>query len=301
VNESPGPSDEHHDVHARQGEALWELLCDVSADVSGPTDDRLRTHISEGLARWVEIQNAAAVALVRRSAPRNLLVAGWQRRDLTGDLLVALTEPELDHPSEASYCAARPLPAEAGLPPLGCYEVPVGAGGVALRAYVDERPPVEHDAVHRVFAELVAGALHRTGIEERLRVTAMKDPVTGLANRRLLVDHIERRLAAMERRTYEQMIVVSIEAQLHAPGRENHPSSARLDPEIVDEVELVVSRRLRAAVRRSDLVAVVAPHVFVAAIELAPGDDLLVPVERLRRAVCEPVAVRSTTFPVNVR
>ncbi len=305
VNDSTGSPEEHHDVEAVQGEALWELLCDVSSDVSGPTDERLRSHVSEALSRWVGIQGAAAVALVRKSSPRNLLVAGWQRRDLPGDILVGLTEAEFEPATEANFTLVAPHSNGGQIAPTkGRYEIPVGAGRVALRAYVDQRPPEEHDAVHRLFAELIAGALHRSGLEERLRVTAMKDPVTGLANRRLLVDHLERRLAAMERRTYEQLIIVAIEVHLAIPGRENHPSTSALsaiDPDIADEVELVVSRRLRAAARRSDLVSVVAPHVFVAAIELAPGDDMMVPIERLRRAVCEPVAVRSTTLPVHIR
>jgi diguanylate cyclase (GGDEF)-like protein len=170
-------------------------------------------------------------------------------------------------------------------------ELEVSADGdpaIAGRSYVVYALPVEGDRVVCQYRDITE--LHAT--QQALQEQALQDPLTGLPNRRLLLDHAELALARLSRR---QGVVALLFCDLDSFKAVNdtlgHPAGDALLRE--------VAGRLRGAVRPEDTVARFGGDEFVVLCEGAVGDiGPLAMAERIRDAVVGRYDVRGT--PVSV-
>jgi diguanylate cyclase (GGDEF)-like protein len=81
--------------------------------------------------------------------------------------------------------------------------IPLTAQGVQLGfIYISSAQPVAEDRLDllQALAEQLSMALHNISLQERLRVQSIRDPLTGLFNRRYLEESLARELARCERR-----------------------------------------------------------------------------------------------------
>lgn len=130
--------------------------------------------------------------------------------------------------------------------------------------------------------------------EERLAHLADHDELTGLANRRRLHAHVSGALGRMERGQIAGVVVLFCDVDDFKQVNDDHGHW------VGDEVLLLITRRLRAAVRPEDLVARLGGDEFVVVIE---GDPALIEAEALDRvedALAEPVRVGSIVAPTAV-
>ena len=115
--------------------------------------------------------------------------------------------------------------------------------------------------------------------ERHLHVLAHSDPLTGLANRRVLEQVIEAALLAHEP-------IVVIEADLDGFKALNDAAGHHVG----DLVLIEVARRLSAAVRPDDLVTRVGGDEFIVVCRSVGDDSVTDLVTRVRQAVSEPIA-----------
>jgi diguanylate cyclase (GGDEF)-like protein len=170
-------------------------------------------------------------------------------------------------------------------------ELEVSADGdpaTAGRSYDFYALPVEGDRVVCQYRDITE--LHAT--QQALQEQALQDPLTGLPNRRLLLDHAELALARLPR---HQGVVALLFCDLDSFKAVNdtlgHPAGDALLRE--------VAGRLRGAVRPEDTVARFGGDEFVVLCEGALGDiGPLAMAERIRDAVIGRYDVRGT--PVSV-
>ncbi len=131
---------------------------------------------------------------------------------------------------------------------------------------------------------------------QELRRQARHDPLTGLANRRLLEEHLERVLLQAER-TGSEGHVVLIDLDKFKPINDTLGHAAG------DEVLRTVAQRLRACMRSTDIVARVGGDEFVIVTSTAsPGtatDDAFALVARIREAMTQPLLWEETSIKIS--
>jgi diguanylate cyclase (GGDEF)-like protein len=140
----------------------------------------------------------------------------------------------------------------------------------------------------RAFARRFAVALGSEERRESLLRQAYYDDLTGLPNRQLLKDRLERELAHA-RRTHAQVVVIYIDLDRFKNVNDSLGHSAG------DELLLAVSRRLASQVRESDTLARLGGDEFVL---IAPGPNehpAHVLAERLQAALREPISIQDST------
>jgi diguanylate cyclase (GGDEF)-like protein/PAS domain S-box-containing protein len=129
---------------------------------------------------------------------------------------------------------------------------------------------------------------------ERQRLTqyALHDPLTGLANRYLLVEELRRMLQGLSRRE-GSVALVYLDLDDFKRINDEHGHDAG------DDVLAAVARRLSGAVRSEDVVARLGGDEFVVATTAAerlPDGDLVV--ARIRKVLSAPFRVRGQAFGV---
>ncbi len=122
-------------------------------------------------------------------------------------------------------------------------------------------------------------------VKERLAHQALHDPMTGLANRTALMDHLERRLSALERQPgHVALLFIDLDDFKDINDSCGH--------QVGDEVITEVSRRLVTIARRNDTVARMGGDEFVLLFQARHGDDLKRVAERVVRTVSAPLKTR---------
>lgn len=125
----------------------------------------------------------------------------------------------------------------------------------------------------------------RREVENRLAHLAHYDALTGLANRALLTEEIDRAIAAA-RRHRQRLAVVFIDLDHFKQVNDS------LGHEAGDELLKTVAYRLRHAVRDSDLVARLGGDEFVILLpEIETAEDVLVVTEKVQSECARPVLV----------
>ncbi|MCW2713709.1 MAG: hypothetical protein JWN88_756 [Frankiales bacterium] len=154
-----------------------------------------------------------------------------------------------------------------------------GPGWLAVSAQdITERRQAEHD-----LRELTSV----------LSEQAVRDPLTGLANRALLGERLRASLAR-DARTGEATGVLFLDLDGFKGINDRYGHA------VGDAVLRVVADRLRAGVRPSDTVARLGGDEFVVLVEGATGPGLAVLVERLQDAVSDPFDVHGQRLKVGV-
>ena len=156
-------------------------------------------------------------------------------------------------------------------------EVPV-EGRILSWSYHPHRPL----ALVHLFAEDVTA---RRAMEERLRHEALHDPLTGLPNRRLLM---ERLCAALDRGRRRgggtALLFLDLDRFKLVNDSLGHP--------VGDQLLAAVAERLRAALRPADTVARFGGDEFAVLLDGAPGAEAaLRTAEAVQRALAAPVAL----------
>ena len=176
-----------------------------------------------------------------------------------------------------------PVAITSGDPSLGAVIVLAEPGG---RVTADERRLLE------LTGRLAAIAVKEAATEVELAYRATHDVLTGLANRALFLDQLERALARVERRPWLVALLF-----LDLDGFK--PVNDRLGHEAGDELLRVVAGRLRDALRPADTVARFGGDEFAMLCEdLADEDDACALAERVGTVIAEPVTIEGATVTV---
>ncbi len=142
-------------------------------------------------------------------------------------------------------------------------------------------------------ANVLAGARARRAAETELRHAATHDPLTGLANRRLLEQELAYAAARARRREHPTAVLaVDLDRFKDVNDRFGHAAG--------DTVIREVAGRLQRAVRETDTVARVGGDEFVVIAEDLPPGELDRVLSRIERAVQHPVSVDGDRVRVGV-
>ena len=141
---------------------------------------------------------------------------------------------------------------------------------LALRAKTDELTRLYQDLrvqrvqdLERINAELEQEVAERKLAEERARELSIRDPLTGLVNRRSLIQQLEHAVASADRQRGEfALLFLDLDKFKHINDTLGHDAG--------DELLRQVSARLLAAVRVSDVVARLGGDEFVVLLD-GPG------------------------------
>jgi diguanylate cyclase (GGDEF)-like protein len=143
-------------------------------------------------------------------------------------------------------------------------------------------------------AERLALAVERDRILSVRTIEASTDPLTGLPNRRSLVEHLERQLAIAERaRAPLSVLMLDLDRLKEINDAHGHAAG--------DEALRAFARALSATIRRSDLAARFAGDEFVIVMANTRGRDAREVAEKIRAAVAAvEVRVGASGIPVRL-
>lgn len=159
----------------------------------------------------------------------------------------------------------------------------VVAVGVLLCFFGRDRSPGEHDSqLQRALGRQAAQALSRIRLQRELTQLALHDPLTGLANRQLLREHLDHALAAAARSgTAVAVIFIDLDGFKTVNDTRGH--------QFGDAVLTRVATRLRSAVRASDSVGRLGGDEFVIVCESTDEATASVIAERIRTSMQVPM------------
>ncbi|HEX4763484.1 MAG TPA: EAL domain-containing protein, partial [Usitatibacter sp.] len=125
----------------------------------------------------------------------------------------------------------------------------------------------------------------RKRLQDDMRRKAMHDPLTGLPNRAMFMESLERALAKARRRASRfSVCFIDLDRFKEVNDTMGHPAG--------DSLLLEVSRRLTTAVRQSDLVARLAGDEFVVLIEEHGGpEEVMIVAQKVLAALARPVTI----------
>ena len=271
---------------ARQFE-LFRMLARIDRMIlDDPSTDVL---VEQILPTLPSLLHARVVAVAVASRSTGKLAIWWTSRDsttvshlqtdaLTIDVLIGKVDVRIPALADAQDA----LPALHGLP----IEVEGKLRGALLLADPQARGSSMRHA--RAFARRFSVALGSEERRESLIKQAYYDDLTGLPNRQLFKDRLERELAHAKRtNTRVALIYIDLDRFKNVNDSMGHSAG--------DALLLAVSKRLGSQVRDSDTLARLAGDEFVL---IAPGPDehpAHILAERLQASLRDPIVVQDAT------
>ena len=201
--------------------------------------------------------------------------------DSTSDPVRQLLERRLAQQRALADFARRALRAPA-------LDAVIADGAALSRRFSDEEELDVSEAVADV-VEAVRGRLYAV---EASRHAALHDPLTGLANRALVMDHLDLALKRAERRsTLTAVVFLDLDDFKRINDTRGHVAG--------DELLVGVAQRLRGAVRPTDTLGRWGGDEFVAVCDdLEQSADVLAIIERMAGAFDLPFEIGDGTFSV---
>lgn len=142
---------------------------------------------------------------------------------------------------------------------------------------------------------LLTVALELRHQEEQLRRAALHDPLTGLPNRALFTEQLERSVARAQHHTHYHFGVLFLDLDGFKEVNDS------LGHAVGDEVLVAVAGRISRAVRANDLAARLGGDEFVVLLDgMSSPRDATQVAERLSLALLEPLSVAGTSVRVGV-
>jgi diguanylate cyclase (GGDEF)-like protein len=131
-------------------------------------------------------------------------------------------------------------------------------------------------------------------VQDRLRARAITDELTGVLNRRGVVERIDQEFALVMR--YDRPLsVIVLDADHFKKVNDTYGHSTG------DEVLVEIAKRMRAELRPYDDVGRYGGEEFAIVLPACPSEDALSVADRVRRAVCEnPIATSQGPVVVTV-
>ena len=172
-----------------------------------------------------------------------------------------------------------------GQPKRGLVLALPGGAGRTLALQVDKLPYYDADGAPTGVIGLATDVTERERVAETVRRVAYYDPLTGLANRLLFSDRLERALATARREgTQLAILVLDIDRFKVINDGLGHPAG--------DEVLQAMAHRLSACVREQDSVCRLAGDEFALTAQgVEHFRDVLRLAERLRHDLGQPITV----------
>jgi diguanylate cyclase (GGDEF)-like protein/PAS domain S-box-containing protein len=215
--------------------------------------------------------------------------------------LIGISFSEVLHPEDRALELARVEELlsgrESSLSAEGRYVGPDGQELWVLHGVSVVREPDGRPAWLAVSAQDIT---ERRKVETELRSLtatlterAVRDPLTGLANRTLLLERL-RAVLPRDARTGQTTAVLFLDLDGFKAVNDRYGHS------VGDEVLVTVAKRLAAAVRPSDTVARIGGDEFVVLVEGASDTVVANVVERLRAAVTEPLPTLDLQVGVSI-
>jgi diguanylate cyclase (GGDEF)-like protein len=186
--------------------------------------------------------------------------------------------------------ARRGIQAYVGAPLNDSRGRPLGLLAVMFRRPIEDSRLVEN--LIRIFAARAAGELQRGNDLRDLEHLAHHDPLTGLPNRRLVQDRMERALQ-LARRNKEQFAVMVVDLDRFKVINDTYGHATG------DEVLRAVAARLGASIRKADTVARHGGDEFIVLLpELRQAQDALSVAEKVIAGVSAPIDVEGRLYHV---
>jgi diguanylate cyclase (GGDEF)-like protein len=234
---------------------------------TGPADEAQTPPPSVPASRSTSDVDPLRRLLLRRLAHQTAL-AQFARRALNATTVEPLR-------AEATALADQVFP----VPASGAFELDLNA---------DE----EDVAFAAAVADILRAASGKINAVAASEHASLHDPLTGLANRSLVLDHLHRALARAERRS-------SLAAVVFLDLDDFKPINDTLGHRAGDEILVRIAERLRAAIRPSDTLGRWGGDEFVVVCEdLEQASDAPAIVARLAAAFDEPFATHGTDLHV---
>jgi diguanylate cyclase (GGDEF)-like protein/PAS domain S-box-containing protein len=264
---------------------VWGLRRDGSEFVGEMSWGVVRTATEPlllAIGRDISERRATEARLRAMASMGERALAGAEPSDLARDAVGLVTSSLPVASAEVRLADGTVLASSGPLTKVGI-TLPIGTGDELLLA--PEREFTNQEiGLARAVANTLATALARLWREERLRHDAVHDPLTGLANRILLRDHLELALARAEREgAATGVLYVDLDNFKQINDSYGHATG--------DVLLTRLGGRLQTAIRPADTVARVGGDEFVAVCEKVDENSALALAQRLQQQIRVPMTI----------